>query len=98
VSARAGEQLLVTVEALGDGAEVEGHAAADQFGRDLGDAAVLGLSPVADPGDDIETELMLGEGVAALLLGAQGDAAARGSGACDSVGPGAAAGPCRAGW
>src|SRR4051794_6288262 len=41
---------------------------------DLGDAAVLGMPQAADQGDDIETELMLGQGVAALLLGTKGDA------------------------
>jgi hypothetical protein len=39
---------------------------------DLGDAAVFGIAEGADEGDDIQAELVLGQGVAALLLGAVG--------------------------
>ena len=51
-----------------------GHAAAGQLGMDLGDAAVLGVPQGADQGDDVEAELVLREGIAALLLGAERDA------------------------
>jgi hypothetical protein len=40
---------------------------------DLRDASVLGMAEGADEGDDVEAELVLGEGEAALLLGAEGN-------------------------
>jgi hypothetical protein len=43
---------------------------------DLGDAAVLGMPQGADGGDDVEAELVLGQGEAALLLGPQRDGVA----------------------
>ena len=52
------------------------HAAAGQLGMDLGDAAVLGVAQGADQGDDVEAELVLGQGEAALGLGAVGDGVA----------------------
>src|SRR5260221_8825274 len=44
---------------------------------DLGDAAVLGMPQGADGGDDVEAELVLGQGDPALLLGSERDTAAR---------------------
>ena len=73
---REGQQLVVAVQQVGDGAGADGHAAADQLGMDLGDAAVLGVPQGADRGDDVEAELVLGQGEAALLLGAERDAVA----------------------
>ena len=98
VGERQGEQLVVAVEQVGDGAEAEGHAAAGQLGMDLGDAAVLGMPQGADQGDDVEAELVLRQGVAALLLGAERDGVAGAVGVGDSGGPGAGAGRCRRGW
>jgi hypothetical protein len=40
---------------------------------DLRDAAVLGVSEPADQRDDVEAELMLRQGIASLLLGAETD-------------------------
>ena len=57
-----------------------GHAAAGQLGVDLGDAAVLGMPQGADQGDDVEAELVLGQGVAALLLGSERDVMAGAAG------------------
>ena len=79
VGEREGEQLVVAVQQVGDGAEAEGHAAADQLGMDLGDAAVLGMPQGADQGDDVEAELVLRQGEAPLLLGAEGDVRGGGS-------------------
>ena len=80
VGEREGQQLVVAVQQVGDGAEAERHAAAGQVGVDLGDAAVLGVPQGADQGDDVEAELVLGQGEAALLLGAERDARSGGSG------------------
>ena len=43
---------------------------------DLGDAAVLGVAEASDQGDDVEAELVVGQGEAALGLGAVGAAVA----------------------
>jgi hypothetical protein len=40
---------------------------------DLRDAAVLGVAEGADQGDDVEAELVLRQGEAVLLLGAEAD-------------------------
>jgi hypothetical protein len=56
------------------------HAASGQLGMDLGDAAVLGMPRGADGGDDVEAELVLGQGDPALPLGAERDTAARAMG------------------
>jgi hypothetical protein len=81
-----GEQFVVAVQEVGDGAEAEGHAAAGEFGMDLGDAAVLGVPQGADQGDDVEPEIVFREGEVTLLLGSEWYAAARaerGSAAAD---------------
>src|SRR5436305_6831286 len=43
---------------------------------DLGEATVLGVAEAADRGDDVEAELMLRQGIAPLLLGAEASPAA----------------------
>ena len=43
---------------------------------DLGDAAVFGMAEEADVGDDVQAELVLSQGVAALPLRAVGEQAA----------------------
>jgi hypothetical protein len=43
---------------------------------DLGDAAVFPVAEVADQGDDVEAELMLGQGIAAFGFGSVGLAVA----------------------
>jgi hypothetical protein len=63
-----------------------GHddAAAGEFLVDLGDAAVLGVAEATDEGDDIEAELVVGQGevgfglgsVRAMVAGASGVGAA----------------------
>ena len=59
---RQGQQLVVAVQQVGDAADADRHAAADQLGVDLGDAAVLGVAEAADQGDDVEAELVLRAG------------------------------------
>ena len=65
-----GEQFVVPVEQVGDGPFGDADAAAVQVGADLGDRAVLAVAEVADEGDDVESELVVREGEAALGLGA----------------------------
>jgi hypothetical protein len=48
------------------------QAAAGQVLVDLGDAAVLGMSEPTDQGNDIEAELMIGQGEVGLGLGPVG--------------------------
>ena len=60
-------------------------AAAGQFLVDLGDAAVLGVAEAADQGQDVEAELVVGQGEVGLGLGAVGPVVA------GAVGVGAAA-------
>ena len=43
VGAATGQEFIVTVQEIGDGAEAEGHVAAGEFGMDLGDAPALGM-------------------------------------------------------
>jgi site-specific DNA recombinase len=76
VGAGQGEQFVVAVQEIGDGSLGDDDAAASQFGVDLGDAAVLGVAESADRGDDVEAELVVGQGEATLLLGPQTDATA----------------------
>ncbi len=71
VGQRQGEQLVVAVQEAGDAAHADGHAATDQLGVDLGDAAVLDVAEAADEGDDIETELLLRQGDGPLAFGAE---------------------------
>ena len=66
---RQGQQLVVAVQQVADAARADRHAAADQLGVDLRDAAVLGVAEPADQGDDVEAELVLRQGEAPLLLG-----------------------------
>ena len=53
---------------------------------DLRDAAVLGVAESTDGGDDVEAELVLGQGEVALLLGPEGRGSV-GSRDCGSGGP-----------
>ena len=66
---RQGQQLVVAVQEVADAARADRHAAADQLGVDLGDAAVLGVAEAADQGDDVEAELVLRQGKRALGSG-----------------------------
>ena len=77
VRAGQGQQLVVAVQQVADAARADRHAAADQLGVDLRDAAVLGVAEAADQGDDVEAELVLRQGEAALLLGPEADPVAR---------------------
>ena len=76
VGQRDGEQFVVAVQEVGDGAFGDVQAAAAQGLVDLGDAAVFGVAEAADEGDDVEAELVLGQGVEALGFGAVGLAVA----------------------
>ena len=66
-----GQQLVVAVQEVADAADADGDAAAGELGVDLRDAAMLGVAERADHGDDVEAELVLRQGEAALLLGPQ---------------------------
>nr|WP_165070000.1 hypothetical protein [Paludisphaera rhizosphaerae] len=66
-----GQQLVVAVQQVADAPHTDRDAAADQLGVDLGHAAVLGMPQAADRGDDVKSELVLRQGIAALLLGAE---------------------------
>ena len=67
-----GAQFVVAVQEVGDGAQGDGDAAAGQLLVDLGDAAVLGVAEASDQGDDVEAELVVGQGEVGLGLGAVG--------------------------
>ncbi len=69
VGQRQGEQLVVAVQQVADAPDADRHAAADELGVDLRDAAVLGVAKRADRRDDVEAELVLRQGEPALLLG-----------------------------
>jgi hypothetical protein len=69
-----GQQFVVAVQEVADAARADGHAASGQLGMDLREAAMLGVTQATDRGDDVEAELVLGQGEAALLLGPQADA------------------------
>jgi site-specific DNA recombinase len=73
IGAGQGQQLVVAVQQVADATRADRHAAADQLGVDLREAAVLGVAEDADRGDDVEPELVLGQDHPALLLGPQGD-------------------------
>jgi hypothetical protein len=64
-----GSNPLVSHE-LGHGVDATVQAAAAEGLVDLGDAAVLAVAEVSDQGDDVEAELVLGQGIAALGFGA----------------------------
>jgi hypothetical protein len=89
-----GEQLVVAVQQVGHGPLGNADAAAQQGGMNLGHAAMLGVAQGACEGDDVQAELVAGEGEAALALGpvgAQVTAAASAMAAADrQVQPGAA--------
>ena len=72
-----GEQLVVAVQEAGDAADADGHAATCQLGVDLRDAAVPGVPQRPDQGDDVQAELVLRQGEAALLLRPERGAMAR---------------------
>jgi hypothetical protein len=55
-----GQELVVAVQQVADAAGADRHAAADQLGVDLREAAVLGVAEAADQGDDVEAEFVLG--------------------------------------
>ena len=89
---RQGQQLVVAVQEVADAARADRHAAAGQLGVDLRDAAVLGMAESADQGDDVEAELVLGQGEPPLLLGPEAEPDGGGTRGCGNCGPGAAAG------
>src|SRR5262245_5743295 len=67
-----GQQFVVTVEEVGERPLADRQAAGQQLPVNLGDAAVLGVAQGTDEGDDIQPQLMLGQGIAAFGLGAVG--------------------------
>jgi hypothetical protein len=67
-------QLVVAVEQVGHRALGDGDVARSKRGVDLRDRAVVLVAKSAHEGDDVETELLLRQGEASLLLlGADGD-------------------------
>src|SRR5262249_11580149 len=66
------QQLVVAVQQVGDGALADGQPAAGAVGVDRGHRAAKGVAEGADQGDDVEPELVAGQGEAALGLGAVG--------------------------
>jgi hypothetical protein len=73
VRERERQRLVVAVQQVADAADADRHAAADQLGVDLRDAAVLGVAEPTDQGDDVEPELVPRPGEAALLFGSEAD-------------------------
>src|SRR5262249_14715740 len=72
IGKRRGEQLVVAVKQVSDGAFADGHAARQQGTAYLGDGAVEGVAEPADQGDDVEAELVVGQDDAPLGLRAIG--------------------------
>jgi hypothetical protein len=66
---RESQQLVVAVEQVADAPHADRHATSGQFGMDLGQATVLGMSEPADRGDDVEAEFVLGQDDPRLVLG-----------------------------
>jgi hypothetical protein len=77
VGQRGGEQFVVAVEQIGDGALGDRHPALAQGGMDLGHGAVVAVAQRAHERDDVETELVLGESQSSLGLGSVGLMVAR---------------------
>src|ERR1700739_2680948 len=71
-----GQQLVVAVQEVSDGALGDVQAATAESLVDLGNAAVLAVAEVADQRDDIEAKFVLGQGVVALGFGSVGFAVA----------------------
>src|SRR5262249_15047578 len=67
-----GQQFIVAVQQVGDGAFRDGQAAGHEVLVDFGDGAVLGIAEGADVGQDVQAELVLRQRVAALGLGTIG--------------------------
>ena len=65
-------QFVVAFQEVGNGALGHGHAACRQGAVDLGDGAVLGMAQASDEGEDIETELVVGQGEMGFGLGSVG--------------------------
>jgi hypothetical protein len=68
VGQRGGEQFVVAVEQIGDGALGDRHPALAQGGMDLGHGAVVAVAQRAHERDDVETELVLRQHERALGL------------------------------
>jgi hypothetical protein len=63
---REAEQFIIAIQELSDRPLGYGDTSIAQRLMDFRDAAVLAIASVAHPGDDIEAELVLGEGQAAF--------------------------------
>jgi hypothetical protein len=63
-----GEQLVIAVEQIGDAALGDGDAPGGEHRVDLGHAAMLAVAQGPDEGDDVQAELVLGQGQGALTL------------------------------
>jgi hypothetical protein len=77
-------EFVVAVEQVADRPFGDHDPAAAQFGVNLGYAAVLDISEVADKGNDVKPELVMGQGKMGFRLWSIGfvKARARGVGAC----------------
>ena len=67
-----GEEFLVASKEIRDGALSNGDPRLAQSLVDLGDRAVVPVAQPPDAGDDVETELVVGQGPRTFLLGAVG--------------------------
>src|SRR5262249_16697690 len=84
VAAGQGTQLVIAVQQVGDRALGQDEAASGQFLMDLGEAGVLRVPQGADQGDDVQSELVVGQGEPAFGLGSIGATVA---GASDVMAP-----------
>ena len=57
-----GAEFVVAVQEVADRAQGDDDASAHQLLMDLGDAAMLGVAEASDQGQDIEAELVVGQG------------------------------------
>jgi hypothetical protein len=72
VGSRQSAQLIVAVEQVSDRPLGDHDPATTQFGVNLRDTAVFDIPEVADQGNDVEAELMMGQGIMGFGLGAIG--------------------------
>src|SRR5262245_41487946 len=69
VGEREGEQFVVAFEQVRDCPRGDGDPAAEQVLVDFRETTVLRIAQRPDPGDDIEANLMLGQGEPSLCFG-----------------------------
>jgi hypothetical protein len=72
-----GTEFVVAVEEVADRAQGDGDATARQLLVDLGDAAMLSMTKASDECQDVEAELVVGQGQEGLGFRATGATVAR---------------------